>query len=80
MYFNFGSQVLAVLPVSLAEAERLFSKVERTLTALRATMSEERLEALIMCQVHRDSLPSTSEVINFFRQSGARRANLGVLL
>lgn len=80
MYFNFGSQVLAVLPVSSAEAERLFSKVERTLTALRATMSEERLEALIMCQVHRDSLPSTSEVIDFFRQSGARRANLGVLL
>ena len=30
--------VLAVLPISNAESERIFSKVERTLTALRSTM------------------------------------------
>ena len=73
-------QILAVLPVSSAEAERLFSKVERTLTAIRATMAEERLEALIMCQAHRDSIPPTTDIINHFIMSGARRAKLGGLL
>ena len=43
--------VLATLPVSTAEAERTFSKVTRTLTALRSTMTKERLEALILVQM-----------------------------
>ena len=73
-------QVLAVLPVSSAEAERLFSKVERTLSAIRATIWEERLVALIMCQAHRDSLPSTPEVVEYFTKSGARRAKVSALL
>ena len=66
-------QILALLPVSTAEAERCFSKVTRTLTALRATMCEERLEALIMFQTHRNILPSTNEVLNYFSKSGKRR-------
>ena len=36
-------KLLATLPVSTAEAERCFSKLERTLTCIRATMKEERL-------------------------------------
>ena len=68
-------QVLAVLPVTTAEAERLFSKVTRTLTALRSTMAEDRLEALILIQVHRDSLPATEKVVDRFAASGARRLN-----
>ena len=66
-------QVLAVLPVTTAEAERLFSKVERTLTALRSTMAEDRLEALILIQAHRDRLPPTEKVVDWFATSGARR-------
>ena len=47
-------QILATLPVSTAEPDRIFSKVEHTLTDIRSSMSEERLEALILLQAHRD--------------------------
>ncbi|XP_050717421.1 uncharacterized protein LOC126999136 [Eriocheir sinensis] len=72
------AQILAVLPVSAAEAERTFSKVTRTLTEVRATMGEERLEALVMCQTHRDLLPASEKVVDFFMKSGSgtRRAQL----
>jgi len=43
-------KVLATLPVSTASPEQVFSKLERTLTAIRWTMSEERLEALVLLQ------------------------------
>lgn len=66
-------KVLAVLPVTTAEAERLFSKVSRTLTVLRSTMSEDRLEALILLQVHRDRLPVTDLVVDRFAACGSRR-------
>lgn len=36
-------KILASLPVSNAEPERCFSKVERTMTSLRSTMTEDRL-------------------------------------
>ena len=42
--------ILATLPVLNAEAEREFSKVNRTQSALRATMSDELLEAPIMVE------------------------------
>jgi len=51
-------QLLATIPVATAEAERLFSKLERTLTAIRSTMDEQRLEAFILLQVHRSDTPS----------------------
>jgi hypothetical protein len=41
-------KILATLPVSSCEPERIFSKVEHTMTAIRASMAEERLEALIL--------------------------------
>ena len=63
--------ILATLPVCTAEAERTFSKVERTLTSLRSSMSEERLDALIMLQAHRDLLPSTDAIIAQYCLSGA---------
>ena len=65
--------VLATLPVSTAEAERTFSKVTRTLTVLRSTMTEERLEALIFVQVHRENLQSEADIIEKFRDSGKRK-------
>ena len=66
-------QVLSVLPVSTAEAERVFSKVKRTLTYLRSTMSECRLEALTLMEAHRENLPSTSEIVDYFSISGKRK-------
>lgn len=66
-------QLLATLPITTAEAERMFSKLERTLTAIRSTMEENRLEALILLQVHRTDTPTVADVINKFAQSSARR-------
>lgn len=34
-------RILAVLPVTTVEPERVFSKVEKTLTSLRSKMGEE---------------------------------------
>jgi hypothetical protein len=66
-------QLLATLPICTAEAERVFSKMERTLTAIRASMEEMRLEALLLLQVHRADTPTTDEVINRFAVTSARR-------
>jgi hypothetical protein len=63
--------ILVTLPVCTAEAERTFSKVERTLTALRSTMSEDRLDALILLQAHRDLWPSTEAIIDQYNMHGA---------
>jgi hypothetical protein len=41
-------------------------------------MSEERLEALILFQAHRESLPSTESVIDEFAATSARRLNLAI--
>ncbi len=66
-------QILHTLPVTTAEAERLFSKLERTLTAIRSTIEEKRLEALLMLQVHKDLTPSITAVIDRFATTSARR-------
>jgi hypothetical protein len=73
--------ILATLPVCTAEAERTFSKVERTLTALRSTMTEDRLDALILLQAHRDLLPDTQSIVDEYVMSGPdgrRRLDLKV--
>jgi len=61
--------------VSTAEPERIFSKVERTLTDVRSSMSEERLEALILLQAHRDRVLGidAETVVNRFAVAGSRR-------
>lgn len=66
-------QLLATLPVTTTEAERMFSKMERTMTAIRASMQEDRLEALLLLQVHRDLTPSPEAVIDRFAATSARR-------
>jgi hypothetical protein len=53
-------KVLATLPVSTATPERIFSKVERTLTTLRSTMSEEHLEAPVLLQAQCDQATNMS--------------------
>ena len=75
-------RILATLPVTTAEAERTFSKVDRTATAARASMDEDRLESLVLIQTHRDRTPSNEEIINRFvarptakRRFGGRPSN-----
>ena len=68
--------MLATLPVTTAEAERVFSKVERKATAARAHMTEDRLiEALVMLSAHRDKSPSVEEVVDTFASCQGRRVD-----
>lgn len=67
--------MLATLPVTTAEAERVFSKVERKATAARAHMTEDRLEALVMLSAHRDKTPSVEEVVDTFASCQAHRVD-----
>jgi len=39
-------------------------------------MSEERLESLLLLQIHRDNLPASENVIDRFASVSARRLNL----
>lgn len=71
-------QVLSALPVTSAEAERTFSKIERTLSSIRASMGEHRLEGLILIQTHRDKVPSTDLIIDKFSQISNRRFNFSL--
>jgi len=68
-------QILVTLPVTTAEPERVFSKVERTATAVR-NMNEARLEALVLLQAHLDKTPRTEDVLNKFATVEARRLKL----
>jgi len=63
---------MATLSVTTAEPERVFSRVERTATAVR-NMEEKRLEALILLQSHLDRTPSTEDVLDKFAAAEARR-------
>ena len=67
---------MATLPVSAAQAERVFSKTERTSTVIRCSMGEKRLDSLILLQVHRNNTPSADEVVNQFAATQARRLKL----
>jgi len=66
-------QLLGTFPITTAEAERVFSKMERTLSAIRSTMEERRFESLVMLQIHRDLTPNIPSIIDHFAASAARR-------
>jgi hypothetical protein len=59
-------QILCTLPVTTMEAERLFSKVKRTATAARASMTEERMESLVIIKTHSNLIPSPYSVLERF--------------
>ena len=73
---QFALIILATFPVTTAEAERLFSKMEKTLTAIRSSMLVKRLEALLMFLVHRNHTPTITDVIDSFAANCVRRLNL----
>ena len=69
-------KILTTLPVITAENERLFFKLNNTLSAIRSTMTEERLESLLLIQVHRDKTPSIERIIESFASLKSRRLTL----
>ena len=48
--------LMLICPVSSCKAERSFSSLRRLKTWLRNTMTQERLNAVIVCHVHQDVL------------------------
>lgn len=70
---NVLLRILSTLPSSTAEPERVFSKVNKTLSAIRSTMTEDRLESCILLQVHRNLTPEPAAVIDRFATTAARR-------
>ena len=71
-------KILCTLPVSTAEPEKFFSKLDKTLTGLRSSMAKDRLESLLMLQVHRNRTPSVEDIINSFATTSARRLNFNI--
>ena len=57
-------KILTTLPVTTAEVERLFSTLNNTLAAIRSNMPEDRLESLLLIQVHRERTLSIEKIIN----------------
>ena len=66
-------QVTATLPITTCSAERLLSKLKQTCTSLRSTMTEGRLEAELLVQCNRDSLPPHSDTLARMRDKKNRR-------
>ena len=71
-------QILQTLPITTAQAERFFSKMERLFTAIRATVEEDRLKAFLILQIHREDTPTIDEVIDRFSAVFARRLKFAV--
>ena len=67
--------ILGTLPVTTSESERVFSKLQRTLTSIRSTMTEDRLEALLLLQCHLEHCPTPDDVLCAFANTKARRLN-----
>ena len=66
-------KILTTLPVITVEPERLSSKLDNTLSAIRSTITEERLESLLLIQVHCERTPSIEKLIESFASSKSRR-------
>ena len=49
-------RILFMVPVSSCEAERSFSALRRLKTWQRANMGQERLNSVVVCNVHKDRL------------------------
>ena len=66
-------RIAHVLPVVTASAERTFSRLSLVKTALRSTMSEERLDPLMLLSLNRDIDLDIEEVIDNFGNFKNRR-------
>lgn len=71
-------RILLTMPISVATAERSFSKLKIIKNYLRSTMSQERLENLAIISIESDLLNNldTQEMIKQFAKNKARKANI----
>ena len=55
-------QLLLVMPATNAESERAFSSLRRVKSYLRSTMSQERLNHLMVLHIHKDRTDSLNAI------------------
>ncbi|KAL8461686.1 hypothetical protein ACS0TY_032973 [Phlomoides rotata] len=68
-------KILLTIPVTVASAERSFSKLKLIKTFLRSTMSQDRLNGLAMLSIQKELTGQIdySDVINVFAAKTVRR-------
>jgi hypothetical protein len=71
-------RILLTIPVTVASAERSFSKLKLLKNCLRSTMLQDRLNGLATCCIEKDILESIDleTIINDFASRNARRSFL----
>jgi len=69
-------RILLTIPVTVASAERSFSKLKLLKNYLRSTMSQERLNGLAMCTIEKDILDTIDldTVLDDFASRNAQRS------
>jgi hypothetical protein len=69
-------RILLTVPVTVASAERSFSKLKLLKNYLRSTMSQERLNGLAMCSIEKDILDTIdfNTILNDFASRNARKS------
>ena len=65
-------QILAILPVTTESSERSFSTLKRLKTYLRNTIGENRLNNLVLLNIHREIMLTTDEVLNDFAKDSRK--------
>ena len=72
---SIAYRILLTVPVTVASAERSFSKLKLLKNCLRSTMLQERLNGLAMCSIEKDILDKIDLdiVIEDFASRNARR-------
>ncbi|XP_026453355.1 zinc finger MYM-type protein 1-like [Papaver somniferum] len=73
---SISYRILLTIPVTVASAERSFSKLKLIKSYLRSTMSQERLNGLAMLSIEADMLSSIDydSIINEFASVNAKRS------
>jgi hypothetical protein len=72
---SIAYRILLTIPVTVASAERSFSKLKQLKNCLRSTMLQERLNGLAMCSIEKDILDKIDldTVLEDFASRNARR-------
>ena len=72
---SIAYRILLTIPVTVASAERSFSKLKLLRNCLRSTMLQERLNVLAMCSIEKNILDDINldTVLEDFASRNARR-------
>lgn len=80
IYPNYwtGLRIAATLPVTVAQAERSFSKLKLIKTYLRSTMSQERFSGLAVISINHaiGEQISYGDIVDEFASRKARKVNI----